>query len=179
MKKIYLAILGVLVLAAIPALAIAGPPAHTTGKAHLHPSNGSGIKRAVITFSDDGAGNMTIHGEASRLSGGEFSLLYDIGSVPGGPGTPDNANNPSGAGNCEPSASDDLSAKQMLLDFSLPPGAPPFVAIWMPAGGGNWTMDYVASGDFYAPLSMLGTVSIRNAPGAAAVKACGKIASKP
>lgn len=172
MKKIYLAILGVLALAVIPAVAFAGPPGHTTGKANLHPSNGSGIKGAVITFSDDGAGNMTIHGEATGLSGGEFSLLYDNGSVPGGPGTPEKAKNPTSAGNCEPT-NEDLSLKQMLAPGFVP------VAVWMPAGGGNWTMDYVASGDFYAPLSMLGAVSIRNAPGAAAVKACGKIASKP
>ena len=103
-------------------------------------------------------------------------MLDDNGSVPGGLGTPEKARNPSADGNCEPSASDDLSDEQMLLDFSA---SPPFVAVWVNAGGGNWTMDYVATGVLYAPLSKLGTVSIRNAPGAAAVKASGKITNKP
>ena len=95
MKKVYFAILVVLVLAVIPAVAFAGPPAHAISTARLHPANESGIKGAVITFTDNGAGSMTIHEEATGLSGGEVSLLYDDGSVPGGPGTPEKAKTPS------------------------------------------------------------------------------------
>ena len=177
MKKRYLLVLALALLAAIPAVVFAGPPGGLTGSAHLHPANGSGVNGAVINFVDNGVGKMTITGTATGLQAGWFSLLYDNGSVPGGPGTPQAPANIHGGGNCEPT-NDDLSAEQMLLDFGL--DFPFAVAVWQFVGGDNWELFYEAEGDFYAPLSDLGTVSIRSTiPGPENVEACGKITNKP
>ena len=88
MKKWYLLTLAVIALAAIPAVVFAGPPGGSTGFAHLHPANQSGVM-AVITFSDDG-NELTVAGTATGLTFGTpyASLVYDNGSVPGGRGTP-------------------------------------------------------------------------------------------
>ena len=182
-KKRYLIVLAVVALVAIPAVVYAGHLGVSTGTAHLHPANGSGVQ-GVINFTDDGAGTLTVTGTATGLSGGEVSLIYDNGSVPGGPGTfntpankpppgPDGlkAKNPSFLGNCEPvifAGPGSLTFDQMVI------GA------WVPVGGGNWTLGPVVKTVTYAPLGDFDTVSIRNfAPGADQVKACGQVADHP
>lgn len=185
MKMRYLLVLAVAMLIAIPAVVFAGPPGGTQGKARLHPANQSGVK-ARITLADDGA-KLTVSGTATGLTPGipYASLVYDNGSVPGGPGNPPPAQNPASLGICEPTV--------FLFAFEM------FIDIWVVDGLGNGTLGPVVIGPSpvppdglpYPSLSLIDTVSIRdltvpnpNPPGfpgsgPAAVVACGQIANQP
>ena len=67
-KRRYLLALVVVVLIAIPAVVFAGDRSLATGRANLHPANGSGV-HAVINFVDDpsGGGTLTVTGTATGL----------------------------------------------------------------------------------------------------------------
>jgi len=99
MRKLRLFVLVfVISLVALPGVATAKHTDTATGKAQLHPlplfneeggvvpGSSSGVK-GTFTFVDDGSNSITISGEAWGLdpAGTYVSLIYDNGSVPGGP----------------------------------------------------------------------------------------------
>jgi hypothetical protein len=125
----------------------------TTGHALQHPSNQSGVM-GRITFTETPAG-LIVEGTATGLEGpsvGRYvSLVYDVGSVPGGPT------------GCEPTVE--------LANM--------FVGIWVVDADGNGEL--VQLNPAVAPLDMIDTVSIRDGTvnqgfGPEAVVACGQIA---
>lgn len=125
----------------------------TTAHALQHPSNQSGVM-GRITFTETPAG-LVVEGTATGLEGpsvGRYaSLVYDIGSVPGGPT------------GCEPT-------------IELPNM---FVGIWVVDADGNGEL--VQLNPAVAPLEMIDTISIRDETinqgfGPEAVVACGQIA---
>ena len=72
-------------IVALPAVSYAQHNGNATGKANLHPVGQSGVK-GNFTFVDDGT-DITMSGTAWGLTPGQtyVSLIYDVGSVPGGP----------------------------------------------------------------------------------------------
>lgn len=134
----------------------AGPAAaeETTAHARQHPANQSGAE-GRISFVEDDAG-LHVTGTATGLQesvGRYVSLVYDLGSVPGGPTV------------CEP--------VEELEDM--------FVGIWDVDAGGNGTLIQVAPPSEIAPLDVIDTISIRDTEinegfGPEAVVACGEIA---
>ena len=128
---------------------VGAPPAQggggetVTGRANLHPIDDSGIK-ARIAFEDDGA-TLTVTGKATGLNPGEsyITLIYDNGSVPGGPRA------------CQPTIFDPTDP-----DFLL---ATMFVAFWAIDPDGNGTLEATnTNGGFdYVPLSKVGNASVR------------------
>jgi len=134
----------------------AGPATaeETTAHANLHPVNQSGAS-GDISFTEDDAG-VHVTGTATGLEpsvGRYISLVYDLGSVPGGPTA------------CEP--------VEELEDM--------FVGIWDVDANGNGTLIQVAPPSEIASLSEVDTVSIRDTEinggfGPEAVVACGQIA---
>jgi len=142
-----------LLLAAGPALiAAAGETAHAT----QHPANQSGVM-GRITFTDAGT-TLIVMGTATGLAPSTFgryvTLVYDTGSVPGGPD------------NCEPT-------KPM-------PGM--FVGFWTSDAAGNGTLHQGSTP--IAPLGAFDSVSIRDTTinggfGPTAVAACGQVAVNP
>ncbi len=134
----------------VPVLATAmdasgGPPPtqSRTGKANLHQINRSGIK-ARIEFQDDGT-TLTVTGTASGLDPGEsyVTLIYDTGSVPGGPKA------------CQPTIFDPTDP-----DFLL---ATMFIGFWAVDQDGQGTLDAVnTNGGFdYVPLDKFKNTSVR------------------
>ena len=124
-----------------------------TAHALQHPSNQSGVM-GRITFTETPAG-LIVEGTATGLEGpsvGRYvSLVYDVGSVPGGPT------------GCEPT--------EVLANM--------FVGIWVVDADGNGEL--VQLNPAVAPLDMIDTVSIRDGTvnqgfGPEAVVACGQIA---
>ena len=77
-----------LVFFALSLTAQAPPSGQATGSARLTPINGSGIQ-AEILFLDTGSdvNGLVVSGKAIGLDPTQayFSLLYNVGSVPGGP----------------------------------------------------------------------------------------------
>lgn len=139
---------------AVAGTAVAGHNEETTGHANLHPVNQSGASGS-IDFIEDEAG-VHVMGTATGLEpslGRYTSLVYDLGSVPGGPIA------------CEPvEERDDM-----------------FVGIWSVDAAGNGTLIQVAPPGAIAPLSVIDSVSIRDTEinggfGPEAVVACGEIA---
>ena len=137
-----------------------------TARATLHVMNQSGV-HARISFTDDGS-TLTINGTASGLvpSVPYASLIYDNGSVSGGPE------------GCEPTIFDPTDP-----DFLLPTM---FVGIWMNHGDGTGTLAAVNTngGVDYVPLGKFRTISVRDLTinegfGPEAVAACGEVAEHP
>lgn len=126
----------------------------TRGSARLHPYNQSGIK-GRINFVDTGT-TLVVNGTATGLDPDNFyiSLLYDVGSVPGGPLA------------CEPSEDNTLTEDQM------------FAGIWSVAPDGTGTLNFTKSGPLYVPLSEVDTVSIRGEAEGFERVACGEISRR-
>jgi hypothetical protein len=132
--------------------------AGVTARANQHPVNASGIM-GKIAFTQTGAGLIvtgTATGLAPNTVGRYASLVYDVGSVPGGPTA------------CEP---------------TVPmPGM--FVGIWASDAAGNGLLIQLAPPGAIAPLGAFDTVSIRDTTinggfGPQAVVACGQVAVNP
>lgn len=151
----------VAIVFAVPlAAGLAAGSAHAaevvTGHADLHAVNQPGV-RGVIDFTETDAG-VQVTGVATglRSSAGRYtSLVYDRGSVPGGPNA------------CEPSPDDQVGLVGM------------FVGTWVVDEAGNGTL--IQANPAVARLEQVDTVSIRdteinNGIGAEAVVACGQIA---
>lgn len=164
MKRLLL-LAAVALLVVIPSVVYAGHLGVSTGKAKLHPANQSGVT-GEINFVDNGV-TLTVTGTAAGLSGGEFSLLYDNGSVPGGPASPPTAQDPSPNGICEPAFGGLGFAKMFIGGWSAP------------VGGVSTLGPIVKAGPSYVPLADFRSVSIRTAPGAENVVACGQVADHP
>ena len=129
-----------------------------TARALQHPANKSGVMGRIF-FTDNGSGPI-VTGTATGLSpstvGRYITLVYDKGSVPGGPT------------NCEPTV--------------LLPGM--FVGIWVSDVAGNGLLQQLAPPSAIAPLGTFDTVSIRDTTinggfGPTAVVACGEVAVNP
>ncbi len=151
-----LALLGVLV--GVTGLAGAEP---STGAARPHAIDRSGIQ-AQILFLDTGSPDkgLVVSGFATGLDPGAayFSLIYDVGSVPGGPAA------------CTPSGPA-LSGAQMGVGF------------WEVAPDGTGSLFAVKTGASYAPLDAVGAVSVRIVlgppPAGFVLQACGQIHRNP
>ncbi len=145
-------------------VAQAPPEGQATGSARQTPINQSGIQSEIL-FLDTGSNvhGLVVSGKASGLDPTQtyFSLLYDVGSVPGGPAA------------CTPSRSNDLTGAQM------------FTAFWAVASNGTGTLFRQKTGAAYVPLSDIATVSIRkatpgqNPPFFDILQACGEIHRNP
>lgn len=139
-------------IVAIPAYADHSPT--VTAQARQHPLNQSGAAGRIDFTSV--AGGLLVTGTATGLQpsiGRYVTLVYDVGSVPGGPTA------------CEPTV--EL------------PGM--FVGIWAVDALGNGMLIQLAPAAAIAPLSEIDTVSIRDTTinqgfGVEAVVACGQIA---
>lgn len=144
--------LALLVLGAGPA--VAGHSEADTAHALQHPVNQSGVMGS-IDFTETGAG-LLVTGTATGLEpsvGRYVSLVYDLGSVPGGPTV------------CEPAVE--------LEDM--------FVGIWVVDADGNGTLIQLVPPFAIAPLAEIDSISIRDTTindgfGPEAVVACGEIA---
>ena len=189
MRKLRLVVLVfVISLVALPGVATAK---HTdtaaTGKAQLHPlplfneeggvvpGSSSGV-RGTFTFVDDD-NSITISGEAWGLdpAGTYVSLIYDNGSVPGGPFS------------CEPTGGD---LEGMMLVGDLVAEMPPDI-FWDVDVNGHGTIyatDFLNEaglfgGEFtpesYVSLDEFDTISIRQLELDGAVVACGEVATHP
>lgn len=150
MKKIYLAILGVLVLATIPAVVFAA----AVMKAESHATPPTTIE-ADFKFIDTGS-KLTITGKAKGLEPGHayVSLIYDTGS------------SVTGIHACEPT------------DNSLGPRM--FVGSWNVLANGKGTLGpVVKQGAGYVAISEIGTISVRAGipmgAGSIPVVVCGKV----
>ncbi len=169
-------ILAVLVAATLVALPAVGNAAHSgeaTGRTQLHPVSQSGVM-GNITFEDNGVDTVTISGTATGLEpfGLYVSLIYDNGSVPGGPFA------------CEPSflhPGNPANANELTFEEMI-------VGIWTVDGDGNGTLNAVNFGFappfgffdmLYVNLDRFDTVSIRSVADDFAVVACGEIATQP
>lgn len=129
-----------------------------TARANQHPVNQSGVL-GRISFTQTGAG-VIVTGTAKRLApstvGRYITLVYDVGSVPGGPE------------GCEP---------------TVPmPGM--FVGIWASDAVGNGLLIQLAPPGEITPIGTFDTVSIRDTTinggfGPEAVVACGQVAVNP
>ncbi len=129
-----------------------------TARANQHPVNQSGVMGS-ITFTQTEAGLIvtgTAKGLAPSTVGRYVTLVYDVGSTPGGPEL------------CEP---------------TVPmPGM--FVGIWASDAAGNGLLIQLAPPGAIAPLGTFDTVSIRDTTinggfGVQAVVACGQVAVNP
>lgn len=165
MKRIPSSLAVVVLTTSLLMLPAAGLAQDTTARSNLHQVNKSGIQHARLTFTETVVG-LIVTGTASGLAPSTifryFSLVYDVGSVPGGPVTPGNA------GVCEPTVEMDGM----------------FVGTWVTDSVGNgFLLQLVAPGDI-APLNTFDTVSIRDITinagfGVEAVSACGQVAVNP
>lgn len=142
MRKVILVLLALALLGAIPTIALAAHSGSATGRATFHPENKSGVKGRV-RFKDDGS-TLRVRGRASGLDPKGFyvSLIYDNGSVPGGPNA------------CEPT------------NRNL--GRRMFIGVWSVDGSGDGTLS-ASTGAIgeppYAGLNEFRTISIRLFPG--------------
>ena len=126
-----------------------------TAHANQHPVHQSGVMGS-ITFMGTGAGPIvtgTATGLAPSTVGRYVTLVYDQGSVPGGPDV------------CEPTV----------------PMAGMFVGIWASDAAGNGLLIQLAPPGAIAPIGTFDSVSIRdttinNGFGPQAVVACGQVA---
>lgn len=150
-------------LTAAPALALGliGAPGAaaqeaTTARATLHPVHQSGVRGSIDFTQTDGTVQVTGTATGLQPSAGRYvSLVYDLGSVPGGPVV------------CEPSPDDPVGPVGM------------FVGSWVVDNSGNGTL--IQQNPLVASLDQVDSVSIRdtqinNGFGPEAVVACGQIA---
>jgi hypothetical protein len=145
------------------AMVFAGSTAAATepaiGSARLNEIDDSNI-RARVAFLDTGgpAGGLVVSAVATGLDPTQtyFSLVYDTGSLPSGPGA------------CLPTGPA-LTAEQMEVGF------------WKVARNGVGTLFVVKRGDDYAPLDAIGAMSIRIVlgppPAGFVLQACGRVRS--
>ena len=124
------------------------------GAVNQHQIGGSGIN-SKIQIADSGT-VLTVTGQATGLLPGAvyFSLFYDNGSIPSGPSA------------CLPSDTS-ITEEQMLIGF------------WHNNGDGtgtlNRTLPSADLGSQYVPLSLVHTMSIREASAGFALRACGEV----
>ena len=125
--------------AVIATSSVGAPSSPSTGSATLHPFNQSGVK-ARMTFVDthNDLTGFTTTGTATGLDPDKIyvSLIYDNGSVPGGPNA------------CEP-VDNTIDEEQM------------FVGRWVVNEDGTGTLTEVNIEGAYVPLSEFGVVAIR------------------
>ena len=154
MRKSLVLTIALLGLAMIASSATGAKSDPRTGSARLHPYNQSGIK-GKINFLDTGT-TLIVSGTATGLDPNNFyiSLLYDVGSVPGGPLA------------CEPSEANTLTEDQM------------FAGIWTVAPDGTGTLNFTKTGPLYVPLRDVDTVSIRGEAENFERVACGEISRR-
>jgi len=151
---------------ALSLTAQAPPSGQATGSARQTPINGSGIQ-AEILFLDTGSdvNGLVVSGRATGLDPTQtyFSLLYNVGSIPGGPVA------------CTPAPppAPQISFAQMFINF------------WTVAPDGTGTLFRQKTGSAYVALSDVATVSIRkvtpgmNPPFFNILQACGEISENP
>jgi len=134
--------------------------APSTGSARLHPYDRSGVKARIsfLDTRDDNTG-LVVSGTATGLDPDKvyISLIYDNGSVPGGPQA------------CEP-ADNTLDEEEM------------FAGRWQVNADGTGTLFFIMSQGAYVPLSGFDTISIRGAavlgpPETFQLVACGQVSS--
>ncbi len=156
-KRLMLSLAGLL-LGLVAASAIVQAQGGVTARAKQHPVNQSGVMGS-ITFTQT-AGGLIVTGTATGLApstvGRYVTLVYDVGSVPGGTEV------------CEPTA--------------VMPGM--FVGIWASDAVGNGLLIQLAPPGAIAPLGSFDSVSIRDTTinggfGTQAVVACGQVAVNP
>lgn len=151
-------IIVVFVMALGVALAPGAAAQATTGHATLHPVNQSRVSGSVDFTETEGSVQVTGTATGLQPSAGRYvSLVYDLGSVPGGPDV------------CEPTTPDDPGPVGM------------FVGDWAVDGSGNGNGTLVQRNPFVASLEDVDSVSIRDTQinsgfGPEAVVACGQIA---
>lgn len=141
------------------------PTGQATASAQQHPINNSGIQ-AEILFLDTGShvNGLVLSGRATGLDPTQtyFSLLYNTGSVAGGPSA------------CTPSSSGPAITEAQM-----------FTAFWTVAPDGAGTLFRQKTGTAYVPLSAVATISIRkvtpemNPPFFNILQACGEINVNP
>jgi len=129
--------------------------ADVIGHARQHPINESGIQGHIfIVDTGNSTDGLIVMGTATGLNplNTYVSLLYDNGSVPGGPNA------------CEPSSPDPLTIPQM------------FVGTWVVDADGTGSLFVKKTGSTYVALARVDTISIRQrgAP-APNLRACGEI----
>ena len=148
MKKIYLAILGVLVLATIPAVVFAA----AAMKAESHATPPTTIE-ADFKFVDTGS-KLTITGKAKGLEPGHVyrSLVYGPGSLV------------TGIHACEPNDPNTLGPRM-------------FVGFWNVHANGKGTLGPVVKegAGVYVALNEIGTISVRGGESGPVVVACGEV----
>ena len=165
--------LAVGLIVALPAVSYAGHLGTATGQANLHPVGASGVK-GNFTFVDNGS-TITMSGTARGLIPGDtyVSLIYDVGSVPGGPTV------------CEPTGPD-LIGKMLVGEA----GVLGFFT-WDVDGDGNGTItgtNFLNEEEFgvtappfltaeYVSLDEFDTISIRHLESDFAAVACGQVAT--
>ena len=114
-----------------------------TGKANLHQISNSGVK-ARIQFVDDGT-TLTVTGTATGLDPAEsyVTLIYDNGSVPGGPKA------------CQPTIFDPTDPDFLLMTM--------FIGFWTVDGEGQGTLEAINTngGLDYVPLGRFRNTSVR------------------
>jgi hypothetical protein len=147
-----------LLVGLVAANATVGAQGDVTAHANQHPVNQSGVK-GRITFMGTGAGPVitgTATGLAPSTVGRYVTLVYDLGSVPGGPNV------------CEPTV----------------PMSGMFVGIWASDAAGNGLLIQLAPPGAIAPIGAFDSVSIRDTTindgfGPQSVVACGQVAVNP
>ena len=150
-------LLVILILASLAVVAsvTVGAQGGVTARANQHPVNQSGV-RGKISFTQTGAGLM-VTGTATGLEpstvGRYVTLVYDLGSVPGGPNV------------CEPTA----------------PIAGMFVGIWASDAAGNGLLIQLAPPAPLGTIDTVSIrdTTINGGFGPEAVVACGQIAVNP
>lgn len=156
-KRLVLSLTGVL-FGFVAAGATVWAQGGVTASANQHPVNQSGVMGRIL-FTQTGAG-LIVTGAAKGLApstvGRYVTLVYDVGSVPGGPEL------------CEPTV----------------PMLGMFVGIWASDVAGNGLLLQLAPPGAIAPLGTFDTVSIRDTTinggfGVEAVVACGQVAVNP
>ena len=134
----------------------------STGSARLHQINHSGITaRIVFLDTGDPSTGLIVSGTAEGLIPGMtyITLVYDTGSVPGGPRA------------CEPPPDNDQTDAQM------------FVGVWSVAPDGTGRLNATKTGASYVPLDDIATTSVRKVvgpgPAGALLQACGEVHRNP
>lgn len=157
MKRLISSIMITFAFVLVSALAYAGHTATLTGKATLHPINQSGIK-ARINFVDDGT-TLMIEGTATGLTPGQnyVSLIYDNGSVPGGPTA------------CEPTNAT-LTGKMLVGFWTVNPDGIGTLSVTNLL---NETNPPTFAPSSYVPITDFQTISIRHVESGFSLQACG------
>jgi hypothetical protein len=165
MKKGLLSAAVVFVMLVGVSLVAQAPTGQATASAQQHPINNSGIQ-AEILFLDTGSDvqGLVLAGRATGLDPAQtyFSLLYNSGSVAGGPTA------------CTPSSSGPAITEAQM-----------FTAFWTVVPDGTGTLFRQKTGTAYVPLSAVATISIRkftpgmNPPFFNILQACGEISVNP